>query len=79
MFPILQRQAVKFAGDEGFQRGVFLHVARIFQQLRGEIGQLLFLRGGEFGQRQFVKLVNVDMRRDFVADVVKLAASICVS
>jgi len=23
MFPVVQRQAVKFAGDEGFQRGFF--------------------------------------------------------
>ena len=44
MFPIVQRQAVKFAGDEDFQRGAFLHVARIFQQLGGGLGQLLFLR-----------------------------------
>lgn len=45
MLPIVQREAVKFAGDEGFQRGAFLHVARVLQQVRGEIGQLLFLRG----------------------------------
>ena len=47
MFPVVRRQAVKFAGDEDFQRGAFLHVARIFQQLPGEFGQLLFLRGAE--------------------------------
>lgn len=32
MFPIVRREAVKFAGDEDFQRGAFLHVVRIFQQ-----------------------------------------------
>jgi hypothetical protein len=42
--PNFQRQTVKFAGDEDFQRGAFFHGARVVQQLRGEIGQLLFLR-----------------------------------
>ena len=44
MFPVVQRQAVKFVGDEDFQRRAFLHVAWIFKKLRGKLGQLLFLR-----------------------------------
>ena len=31
VFPIVQRQAIKVAGDKDFQRGSLLHVARVFQ------------------------------------------------
>lgn len=47
MPPILQREAVKFAGDEHFQRGAFICIARVFQKLGGKLGRFLFLRGGE--------------------------------
>ena len=43
MFPILQGQIVQLAGDEGFERGAFLHGARVFEQLPGKLGQFLFL------------------------------------
>ena len=46
MLQIISRQAVEFAGDEGFQGRAFRHVARVFQQLGGGLGQFLFLRGG---------------------------------
>lgn len=47
VLPIRLAQAVEFPRDEGFQRGAFCHSARIFQKLRGGLGQLLFLNGGE--------------------------------